>query len=123
MFVLIYSLRRRRKFSGGPLKGVLLFGWFDSLGFFFGREKSINASGAIEMSLALHILLTIDHFDFVFILSDECIFVPEQGVQLFLVVLCCGFLVLQLVFVHLLVLFGFFALLMQFIVKFSLELT
>jgi hypothetical protein len=73
------------------------------------------------MCLALQGLLTIDQFDFVFIFFDENIFVSEQGVQFFLVVFCCRLLILQLIFVHLLVLLHFFSLLAKLIVELILQ--
>ena len=75
------------------------------------------------MGFGLQRKLTIDNFDFIFISLDEHIFIPEQRMQFFLVVLGCRLLVLQLVFVHLLVLPHFFALLVELIVQFTLQFT
>lgn len=119
--MLVYPLRRRRKFSGWPLKLILLNGLFKGRGLLFGREKAINTGCTIEMWLALQVLLTIDHFNFVLIFFDEHVFVPEQRMQLFLVVFCCRFLILQLIFIHLFVLLHFFALLLDLMMEFVLE--
>lgn len=77
------------------------------------------------MRLAFQICLAVlamDQSDFIFIFFNEHIFVPEERVHLLLVVLSCSLLVLQFIFIHFLVLFGFIALLLHFCICSALKL-